>query len=110
MSTENTNDDTATVGCAPAAGSGFAVPPYRLHKNNVLDANGHRVLVCSEDTECPHRFAEDVVDAIKWFMCPRCNRLASRMVEASAEQCGLSQNVKTVATCATGDTTEGNDA
>lgn len=89
---KNTQDDTATAGCAPSAGSGFAVPPYRQHGNNVLDANGHRVLVCSEDTECPHRFAENVVDAIKWFMCPRCNLLASRMVEATPLQCGLSQN------------------
>lgn len=95
---DNTKDHNQPVGLAPVHGSGFAVPPYRLHINNVLDANGHRVLVCSEDTECPHRFAEDVVDAIKWFMCPRCNRLASRMVEATPAQCGFSQNDKDHAT------------
>lgn len=67
----------------------LAVKPYRVDGSFVKDANGSTVLACSEDTDCPNRYAEREVEKDGWFMCPLCGRLGQRMVEATPEQCGL---------------------
>jgi len=68
----------------------FAVPPLRISfKRYVMDSTGSRVLVCSEDTECPMRYNERLVESEPSFCCPNCGRLGLRMVEATPEQCGL---------------------
>lgn len=70
--------------------SALAVPPFRLGDyNRVLDANGARVLACSEETTCPLRFAEPAVEKDGHFVCPNCGRLGQRMTEAAPWQCGL---------------------
>lgn len=69
-----------------------AVKPFRVGTNGfVLDANGDVVLVCAEDGDCPQRYAESAINVEAWFSCPLCGRLGLRMVEATAEQCGLGE-------------------
>ena len=71
-------------------GNFLALPPYRKDADGVVfDSRGQRVLVCSEDTDCPLRFSEPMVDSDGHFCCPDCGRLGQRMVEAKPDQCGL---------------------
>jgi hypothetical protein len=66
-----------------------AIRPFSLGKVFVLDATGSVVLACDEEaTDCP-LFSEREVEKDGHFMCPVCGRLGQRMVEASAEQCGI---------------------
>lgn len=58
-----------------------AVLPFTIRGNNVYDADGSRVIVCSEDRLCSRMFKEEKVDADWHFICPECGRLGQRCVE-----------------------------
>lgn len=67
----------------------LAVPPFRIFGSGfVKDSNYSTVITCAEDADCL-LFAQNEVEKDGHFMCPKCGTLGQRMVEASAEQCGL---------------------
>lgn len=59
----------------------------------VYDANGDRVIVCSDEPGlgCDLFYSERLVDADPHFICPKCGRLGQRMEEVSPQHAGLSQ-------------------
>jgi len=67
-----------------------AVPPFTRSGQFVTDATGSRVLVCGDWGICQALYNEFAVDEEGFFICPICGRLGQRMIEATAEQCGLS--------------------
>jgi hypothetical protein len=58
-----------------------AVPPFTIKGDCVFDADGARVIVCSEERHCPRFYKESAVNADGHFICPECGRLGLRMVE-----------------------------
>ena len=64
----------------------LAIRPFIAEDNGWMrDANGDRVIVCSDEPEmgCDLFYSERLVENDAWFICPRCGRLGQRMEEAS---------------------------
>jgi hypothetical protein len=82
MNTQENTDRDSVESTALLAVAPFTPDAY----GGMKDADGDRVITCTD--ECPPctLYKEPMVDADAWFMCPKCGRLGQRMEEASHRQ------------------------